>query len=115
MGSRVLILPALKELEELLRPPLLKQTHEGTLHRLHLRAGNLGDFAIAEDETARDLLELEVPNDIGVDKDLGKFTRGNDELGDEIDGIVPIPAEIRRWGLVRTEFAVELDDGLRVC
>jgi hypothetical protein len=29
------------------------------------------------------LLELEVTGDVGVDEDLGKFTGGDDELGDK--------------------------------
>ena len=78
VGSRVLILPALKELEELLRPPLLKQTHEGTLHRLHLRARNLRDLAITIHEAARNLLELEVASDIGVDENARELSRGDD-------------------------------------
>ena len=108
VGSRVLILPALKELEELLRPPLLKQTHEGTLHRLHLRARNFGDLAITIHEAARDLLELEVAGDIGVNENARKFSRGNDELGNEIDGIVAIAAEVLRGRLVGPELAVKL-------
>ena len=58
MGSRVLVFPSLKELEELLRTPLLKNTHEGTADGLHLITGNLGDLAITVDKAASNLLEL---------------------------------------------------------
>ena len=108
VGSRVLILPALKELEELLRPPLLKQTHEGTLHRLHLRARNFGDLAITIHETARDLLELEVASDIGVDENARELSRGDDELGNEIDSVVAVATEILGHSLVGPELAVQL-------
>ena len=94
MGSRVLVLPVLQELEELLRSPLLKETHEGALDRLHLRAGYLGDLAIAVDEAARDLLELEVSGHIRVYEDLRELSRCNDELGDKINGVITITTEL---------------------
>ena len=65
MGSRVLVFPSLKELEELLRAPLLKNTHEGTADGLHLITGNLGDLAITVDETARNLPQLQAAGDVG--------------------------------------------------
>ena len=108
VGSRVLVLPVLKELEELLRSPLLEETHEGALDRLHLRAGYLGDLAIAVDKAARDLLELEVAGDVGVDQDASELSGSDDELRNEIDGVVTVAAKIRRDGLVGSELAVEL-------
>ena len=108
MCSRVLILPVLQELEELLRPPLLKKTHEGTLDSLHLRAGHLGDLAIAVYETACDLLELEVTGHIGVNENARELSGCDDELGDEINSIIAISAKILRCGLVGSELAVEL-------
>ena len=108
MSSRILILPVLQELEELLRPPLLKKTHKWALDRLHFRAGHLGDLTIAVDKAAGDLLELEVAGDIGVNENARKFSRGNDELGNEIDGIVAIAAEVLRGRLVGPELAVKL-------
>ena len=74
MSSRVLVLPALQELEELLRPPLLEETHERALDSLHLRARHLGDLAIAVHETTGDLLELQVASDVGVDENTGQFS-----------------------------------------
>ena len=108
VSGRILILPALEELEELLRPPLLKKTHERALDRLHLRAGDLGDPAIAVDETACDLLELEVTGDIGVDEDASELSRGDDELGNEIDGVVAVAPKVLGDGLIGSELAVEL-------
>ena len=111
MSSRVLVLPALQELEELLRPPLLEETHERALDSLHLRARHLGDLAIAVHKAARDLLELKVPSDIGVDENLGQFTGCDDELGDQVHRVVAIPAKIC-WGrLVWPELAIELAMG----
>ena len=108
MGSRVLVLPVLQELEELLRSPLLKETHERTPHSLHLVTGDLRDLAITVDKAAGDLLELEVAGDIGVDKNAREFSGGNDELGNEIDGVVAIAAEVLRSRLVGPELAVKL-------
>ena len=108
MCSWVLILPVLQELEELLRSPLLEETHEWATDGLHFGTGNLGDLAVAEDEGASDLLELEVARDIGVDEDLGELARCNDELGNEINCIVSVAAKLRWRRLIRSEFAVEL-------
>ena len=108
MGSWIIILPTLQELEEFLCPPLLKESHERALHCLHFCAGHLGDLTIAVDKAAGDLLELEVAGDIGVNENARKFSRGNDELGNEIDGVVAIAAEVL-WGrLVGPELAVKL-------
>ena len=108
MGSRVLVLPALEELKELLRPPLLKETHERALQRLHLVTGNLGDLAIAVDERAGDLLELEIAGDISVDEDLGELARRDDELRDQVDGVVAVASQLSRRILVWPELAVQL-------
>ena len=108
MSSRVLVLPALQELEELLCSPLLEETHERTLDRLHLRGRHLGDLAITIDEAACDLLELEVAGDVGVDENLGQLSRRDDELGDEVDGVVTVAAQVF-WGrLVWPELAIQL-------
>ena len=108
MGSRVLVLPVLQELEELLRSPLLKETHERTPHSLHLVTGNLRDLAITVDEAASDLLELKVASDFGVDEDLRELARRDDELGDEIHGVVAVTTELGGRGLLIPELAIEL-------
>lgn len=119
VGRRVIVLPVLKELEELFCPPLLKETHERALDGLHLRTGDLGDLAIAVDVAARDLLELEVARHVSVDKDSSELARRDDEFGDEIDGIVAIATEL--LGRRRApELAVELYDadhtmGISIC
>lgn len=82
----VVVLPILKEFEELLRPPLLKDTHEARPEGLHLGRGHLGNSAVTVDERARDLAKLEVPEDVGVDQNLGELARGNNELGNQVDG-----------------------------
>ena len=108
MSSRVLVLPALEELEELLRPTLLKKTHERALYRFHLRAGDLRDFAITIYEAAGDLLEFKVTGNVGVDQDTRELSRGDDELGNKIDGVVTVTTEILGDGLVGSELAVQL-------
>ena len=108
MRSGILVFPALQELEEFLRPALFEQAHKGALHRFHLRTRDLGDLALAVHVAARDLLELEVAGDIGVDEDLGELARGDDELGDEIDGVISVASEVGGRGLIFTEFTVEL-------
>ena len=108
VGSGVLVLPVLEELKELLRPPLLKQAHERALESLHLIAGDLGDLAIAVDEAARDLLELEIASDVGVNEDLGQLSSGDDEFGNEVDCVVSVTPQLSRRALVWPELAVQL-------
>ena len=108
MSRRVVILPGLEELEELLCPPLLKETHKWTLHGLHLRTGDLADLAIAVDEATCDLLELEVTRHIGMDEDASELARSDDEFGNEIDSVVAVATKVlRRRGAI-PELAVEL-------
>ena len=109
MCSGVIVPPALEELEELLCPPLLKETHKWTLHGLHLRTGDLADLAIAVDEATCNLLELEVTSDISVNEDLGQFTRCDDELGDKVNSVVAVPSEFSGRCSVRPELAIQLD------
>ena len=113
MRSRVLVLPALQELEELLRSPLLEETHKGAPDRLHLRAGHLGDLAIAVDEAARDLLKLEVARHVRVHEDARQLARRDDELRDEVHRVVAVAPQLGRRRLVGPELAVELYGGER--
>lgn len=108
MGGRIVVLPTLQELEEFLRATLFKETHQRALDCLHFRAGDLGDLAVAIDEAAGDLLELEVASDIGVHEDLREFSRCDDELWDEIDSVIPITTEPLGGRLICAEFSVEL-------
>jgi hypothetical protein len=108
VSSGVLIFPPLKKLEELLGPPLLKETHEGTADCLHLVTRDLRDLAVTVDKAASDLLELKVPGDIGMDEDLGELSRRDDELGDQVNSIVTIPSKLLWDGLIRPKLAVEL-------
>ena len=110
VGRRVVIFPSLEKLEELLRSTFLKEAHQRTSDRLHLGAWHFGNPAIAVDKTACDLLEFEIARDIRMDKDLGKLPRGDDELGDKIDGVVAIAAQLFRCLLSRPEFAPELGE-----
>jgi hypothetical protein len=108
MCSRVIVLPVLQELEELLGSPLLEKTHQGRLDCFHFSGGDLWDPPISVDKTPRDLLELEVSGDLRVDQDLGEFARSEDELWYQINVVVPVLAELCGYGLFRAEFTVEL-------
>jgi hypothetical protein len=117
MCGRIFILPALEKLEELLRSPLLKDTHERAPDSLHLCAWHFRDLAVAVHEAARNLLELKVTSDIRVNEDLGELARRDNELGHEINRIVAVPAEVRWRLLGGTELTVQLrvmDRQLRV-
>lgn len=107
--GRVLVLPSLQELEELLGPPLLEETHERALDGLHLGRGDLGDLAIAINVATGDLLEFKVSGDVRVHEDLGELARRNDELGDEINGVVAVATKFGGRFLIGAEFAPELD------
>lgn len=108
MSSRVFVLPALKELEELLRPPLLKEAHERALKCLYLVTGDLRDLAVTVDEATSDLLELKVTRDISVDEDLSELSGSDDKLGNEVNGVVSVTSKLRRRALVWPELAIQL-------
>jgi len=111
MGCRVVIFPILEEGKEVPRPPLFKEAHQGRLQRLRFIRRYLGDFAIPIDERASDLLEIEVTGDVGVDEDLGEFTGGDDELGDQVNCVVAVATELC-WRLIRSlEVTIELSKG----
>jgi len=67
MSSRILVLPSLQELEELLCTSFLKKTHQRTPDRLQFSTRDLRNPAISVDETTSDLLEFQVTSDIRVD------------------------------------------------
>ena len=106
--SGVIVPPALEELEELLCPPLLEETHERTLERFYLVTGDLGDLAITVHKATCDLFELEVTSDVGVDKDLSELSRGDDELGNKVNSVISVASKLRRRALVWSELAVQL-------
>jgi hypothetical protein len=114
--SGILFLPSLKENEKVPRPPLLKHPHQRTHHRLALVTRHLADASIAVDVRPSDDLELEVSNDIGVDEHPRELAGGQDELGNQVDGVVSVPAEVEccgRFGL--TELLVELAMSYSLC
>ena len=109
MGGGILVSPTLQELKELLRAPFLEQAHERTLDSLHLSTGNLGDSAIAIHKAPCYLLELKVSRNLCMNKDLGHLARCDDELGNQIHGIVAIPSKLLWDRLIRPELAVQLE------
>lgn len=104
----ILILPPLQKLKELLCPSLLKETHERTLDSFHLSARDLGDLTVPINKASSDLLELEVSGDIGVDEDLGQLSRCNNELWNQINCVVAVPAKLSGRALVWPKLAVQL-------
>jgi hypothetical protein len=108
VGRRVGIRPALNPFEELLETPLLKQTHQRAPKSFRLVARDFGDPSVAKDIGAGNLLELEIPGDVGVDEDAGELAVGHHELGNEVDGVVAVAAQFARRFLALAELAVEL-------
>jgi hypothetical protein len=92
VGSWVVLFVCANELQELLCSSLLKQTHQGRAESLRGIRGDLCDVGLVTgaglDVTASNLLEFEVSGDIGRDEDVGEFSVGHEEFGDEID--VPV-------------------------
>jgi hypothetical protein len=107
MGGRIVVLPVLQKHEERPRPSLLEQAHQAAPQRLALVRRDLVDPSIAVDVGAGDLLELEVSDDVGVDEHSGECPAGQDELGDQVDGIVTVTTEVVGSGRV-AEFLEEL-------
>ena len=108
VGCWILVLPVLQEGEEVFSPPLLEETHQRALDSLHLSRRDFADLAVPVDIGTGDLLEFKVASNIGVDENLREFTGRDDELGDEINGVIAIPTEVGRRSLIRTEFPIEL-------
>jgi hypothetical protein len=107
MSRGILVLPILQEHEKVPRSTLLEQSHQAGTQGFALVRGDLVDLAITVDERPGDLLEFEVTDDIGVDQHSGKRAAGQNELGDEVDGIVAITTEVVGRRCV-PEFLVEL-------
>lgn len=106
MGSRILIFPSLQKFEELLGPPLLENPHERATNCLHLIARNLRNLSFAVDVAARNLLEVQITDDVRVHEDLCEFTRGDDKLWNEINSIVPVASKFSRRALIWPELAI---------
>lgn len=92
MSSRILLLPILQVLEKVPRPPLFKQTHQRTLHSLHLSTRHFRDPSISVDVGTGDDLEFEITRDVGMDEHSGKLARGEDEFRDKVDSVVAVTA-----------------------
>ena len=109
MSGGIIILPSLKEFKEFLCPSFLKKTHERTFDSFHFSTGNFGYSPVTVNKAAGDLLEFHISSNIGMDKDLREFSRRNDELRDQIDGIITVSTKFRGRWLVGSEFAIQLD------
>lgn len=110
MSGRVVVLPVLQEHEERPRPSLLEQPHQAAPQRLALVRGDLVDPSVSVDVGPGDLLEFEVADDVGVNEHAGEGTAGQDEFGDQVDGIVTVTTEVVGSGRV-TELLEELRVG----
>ena len=111
MSRRVVIPPVLDELKELFGPALLKEAHERAPDGLHLGRRHFGDPAVAVDERGRDLLELEIAEDVGPDENLDELARGNDEFGHEVDRPRAVLAVLGRRRRAGPEVLVRLVAG----
>ena len=107
VSGRILVLPTLQKHEKVPRSTLFEQAHQAAPQRLALVGRDLVDLAITVDVGPGDLLEFEVSNDVGVDEHSGKVAACQDELGDEVDGVVSITSE-GVGGRAVAEFLVEL-------
>lgn len=108
MSGRIIVLPVLQELEKAPRPSLLKQPHQATRECLPFIGRHLGDSSVPEHIGAGDLLEFEVSGDVGLDEHLRELTGCQNELWNQIDGVVSVPTEALGRGRV-AEFVVELE------
>ena len=104
MSRGVIVLPILKELEELLGTSLLKKSHKRALDCLHFGTRNLGNLSLAENKTTCNLLELKVGSYVGMHKNLRKLPRCDDELWNQINSVVTIPSKIGGLRLSGSEF-----------
>ena len=114
VSRRIIVPPVLQELEEASSPSLLEQTHQATRQRFPLVRRDLGDPAISQDIRSSNLLELQIPGDIGLDQHLSELTGCQNKFRNEIDSIVSIPAEILGRGGA-SELLVELYERFRGC
>lgn len=108
VSCRIFFLPPLQEFKKFPSSILLKQTHQRAPCCLHFRAGDLADLTILIHKRARDLLELKVSQNIGVNEDFYEFTRGDDELWDKIDCVVAVTTQVGGRRLVWAKFTEEL-------
>jgi hypothetical protein len=111
--GRVILLVCADELQELLCSSLLEQTHQRTAESLRGIRGDLCDVGLVAgaslDVTASNLLEFEVSGDIGRDENVGEFSVGHEEFGNEIDVPVVGAAVLLPW-LAAVVVAVLLEE-----
>lgn len=110
VGGRIVDIQLLQILKEGPDFILLPDAQEIALDSFRLGAGDLVDLAAAINKACRDLLELKVPSNVGVDEDVGEFTGGDDELGDEVDSVVAVATKLSWRFLSRSELAIKLLD-----
>lgn len=89
MTSRVLLLEVTNPLKELLGTSLLEHAHQRGAQSFtgiggHLGYGRLRALALL-DVAASNLLELEVPSDVGGHQNVGQLSVRHEELRDQVD------------------------------
>lgn len=107
----VILLVCAHPLEEVSRPSLLEQTHQGRSQRLagirrNLCDGRLGAVALLY-VAASNLLELEVFRDVGRDEDVGEFAVGHEKLGNKVNVPVVHAAVLLPWFASRLSVPLE--------
>lgn len=101
-------------MQEALSSPLLEQAHQRTpqclgsigRHLCHRRASAITNLDIA----AGNLLELEIPGDIGGNEDVGELAIGHEQLWHEVDVPVICPAVFLPWLSALFDLAVVLEE-----
>lgn len=56
------------------------------------------------------MLELQVTSDVGVNEDLGEFTGGDDELGNQVDRVVAVATELCWWLIRSLKVTIKLSE-----
>lgn len=114
MRGRIVFPPVLNKLKELLGASLLKDAHERGSKGLHLRGRDFGNLAIAVDKRAANLLELEIARHVRVGQEADDLTVGHHELGDQVNVVISVFAELFGDLDSLAEFAMKLVDVVKV-
>lgn len=80
--------------KELAKPAFLKESHQRRCEGLLGRSGDLEDLPRLVHVRTGDALKVQVASDLRVEEHLRQVTGRHDELGDEVDVVVTVLAEV---------------------
>lgn len=89
VSFRIFRVPGSNKLQEASVASLLEKTKETAGQGFFLVCRDFGNGALLENIASVDDFELQVAVDLGVHQHFDEYSAGHDELGDEIDVIVP--------------------------